>query len=89
MVEEIINKKDREIIISKLFEILKSKKIESFIKNYDNFIDLLKIKNTNDDKRLSRLYNRLYFIFSFILNNLKPEEFPVYFSATRNTLKVF
>lgn len=89
MMEEIINKKDRKEIINKLFGIFKSKKIEDFIQNYDNFIDLLKIKNNNDDKRLSRLYNRLYFIFSFILNNLKPEEFPIYFSATRNTLKVF
>lgn len=89
MMEEIINKNDREDIIKKIFIVLKSEKIEDFTKNYNEFINSLKEKNTNDDKRLSRLYNRLYFIFSFILNNLKPEEFPIYFSATRNTLRAF
>lgn len=89
MMEEIIKKEYRNEIIKKLFEVLKSDNIENFIKNYDEFIGLLKLKNTNDDKRLSRLYNRLYFIFSFILNNLKPEIFPIYFSATRNTLRTF
>lgn len=94
MMEEIIKKDYRDDIIEKLFEVLKydkdkNKDVNDFIKNYDNFIELLKQKNINDDKRLSRLYNRLYFIFSFVLNNQNPEEFPIYFSATRNTLRVF
>lgn len=92
MIEEIIKEEDRNDIIKQLFTVLKlenSTNVDNFIKNYDDFIDLLKKKNTNDDKRLSRLYNRLYFIFSFILNNQNPEKFPIYFSATRNTMRVF
>lgn len=89
MMEEIIEKDDRQQIMESLFITLKSNAVENFIKNYDDFIELLKQKNTNNDKRLSRLYNRLYFIFSFVLNNQNPEEFPIYFSATRNTLRVF
>jgi uncharacterized protein YjgD (DUF1641 family) len=89
MMEEIIEKKFRENIIKKLFIILKSENISDFIKNYDEFINLLEDGNKKDDKRLSRLYKRLYFIFSFVLNAQKPEEFPIYFSATRNTLRVF
>lgn len=94
MIEEIIKKEDRIKIIEELFNVLKydenkNKDVNDFIKNYDNFIKVLKEKNINDDKRLSRLYNRLYFIFSFVLNNQKPEEFPIYFSATRNALRVF
>jgi hypothetical protein len=92
MMEEIINKNDRIDIIKQLFKVLKietSGSVDNFIKNYNDFIELLKQKNINDDKRLSRLYNRLYFIFSFVLNNQKPEEFPIYFSATRNTLRIF
>lgn len=94
MNEKIINKDNRNDIIKQLFEVLKydedkNKDVNDFIKNYDKFIELLKPKNANNDKRLSRLYNRLYFIFSFVLNNQKPEEFPIYFSATRNTLRFF
>lgn len=94
MMEEIIKKEDREKIIKQLLKVFKydekeNKDVNDFIKNYDNFIELLKQKNINDDKRLSRLYNRLYFIFSFVLNNQNPEEFPIFFSATRNTLRVF
>lgn len=94
MMEDIIKKEDRKQIIEQLFKILKYdeknyKDDESFWENYKEFIELLKKKNTNNDTRLSRLYNRLYFIFSFVLNNQKPKEFPIYFSATRNTLRFF
>lgn len=94
MMEEIIKKEERIKIIKELFNVLKydknkNKDVNDFIKNYDNFIKVLKEKNINNDKRLSRLYNRLYFIFSFVLNNQNPEEFPIYFSATRNTLRIF
>jgi hypothetical protein len=73
----------------KLLNVENSKDSWLFIEAYNNFINTLKFYNTNNDKRLSRLYNRLYFIFSFALNAQKPEEFPIYFSATRNTLRVF
>ncbi len=87
--ETISSEYDRKLIITELFNLIQTKDIEDFIKQYDIFIQALKEKNTNDDKRLSRLYNRLYFILSFILNNLYPEIFPIYFSATRSVLRVF
>jgi uncharacterized protein YjgD (DUF1641 family) len=83
MLDDIIKIDDRDNIIETLFELLESKNISDFIKKYDVFIKLLKTKNTNEDKRLTRLYNRLYYIFSYVLNSQKPEEFPIYFSKTR------
>lgn len=90
MDDEIIKENnDRKDIINALFKVLNSKLIKEFISNYNQFIELLEDKKVKEDKKLPRLYNRLWFIFSYILNNQNPKEFPMYFSATRNTLRVW
>ncbi|MDQ7009652.1 MAG: hypothetical protein Q9M94_05165 [Candidatus Gracilibacteria bacterium] len=87
MLDDIIKIDDRKDIIESLFKVLNSKTIKGFTKNYEEFKNILIEKNINDDKRLTRLYNRLYYVFSFVLNNLHPEVFPIYFGATRRGLR--
>lgn len=67
-----------ENIFEMLFNLLQSNDISTFYNRYDKFISLLKDFNKNDDKRLSRLYTRLYKRFSFILSILKPDRFTYY-----------
>ncbi len=87
--ENIVNQNKKSDIIKKLFDMLNSDNIEIFNNLYNKFIDELKKSNINENSKLTRLYNRLWYIFSYILNNLNPQTFPIYFPRTRDVLKLF
>lgn len=82
--ELIQSPEDKEKIIESVFEILKSKDPDDFYDRYEALKRALENANKNmEDFKLTRLYNRLWHIFSFFLNSLYPGVFPIYFPDTR------
>lgn len=86
---QIIEPKNKCELINLLFDIFLVSNFKEYSKAYKSFIDKLIEFNERGDLKLSRLYNRLHFVFSFILNNLHPKIFPIYFSKTREVLSFF
>lgn len=94
VVIELIPKPERARIAESVFDIFREdypknfdERLSEFKTRYDRMISILDSANVSKDRRISRLYNRLWNIFSFFLNNIYPETFPIFFSDTRSVLK--
>lgn len=90
VVNELVPEKLRLGIINSTFDIIKSDSIDAFVSAYNKLKKNLEDANKGlNDIRITRLYNRLWYVFSFFLNILHPHVFPIYFRDTRATCRKF